>query len=404
MGKSNLLSKYGYTAHIDISCLARVDNMFSYGDKAPHTTRRRVLGNVYAKSTLHSSENLPRYATQLIKRQLLPFIYWRESRGESVDAISLFLDFATDFITSYIFGSGNTADFLGKERMPLICNNCAELDEAPERVRKGEGDARHSTEGVALTLMNNLENLRDHAPGQNATSTEPVVLKRLSQNLFAQIDTTKCPGPSNLKFTIASELQDHIIAGTESSGWTMTYIIHELSKRSGLQDKLREEICSLTELDLKNTLSFSPTTVQTLDKLPLLDAIILETMRVYPGIAGSQPRLVPQSSSTFTVLGHLIPPGTVLSAQAYSLHRNAEVFPSPETWDPYRWIEVDSNKRNEMQRWFWAFGSGPRMCIGNFFAMIGMYCCIRAGLPVSTSLLTFTYSLRIEVSHCIDIF
>lgn len=74
----------------------------------------------------------------------------------------------------------------------------------------------------------------------------------------------------------------------------------------------------------------------------------------------------------------LLPPGVRVSAQAYSLHRNPDVFPDPERWYPDRWL-VDENadiheeeeRLKEMHRWFWAFGSGGRMCFGNHFALLG---------------------------------
>lgn len=39
-------------------------------------------------------------------------------------------------------------------------------------------------------------------------------------------------------------------------------------------------------------------------------------------------------------------------------------------WRPERWLEVTQDERDEMMRWFWAFGSGGRMCIGNNLAVI----------------------------------
>jgi hypothetical protein len=53
------------------------------------------------------------------------------------------------------------------------------------------------------------------------------------------------------------------------------------------------------------------------------------------------------------------------------LHRNEEVFQEPEMWRPERWLEATQDERDEMARWFWAFGSGGRMCIGNNLAVIG---------------------------------
>lgn len=56
------------------------------------------------------------------------------------------------------------------------------------------------------------------------------------------------------------------------------------------------------------------------------------------------------------------------------MHRNPDVFPEPETWRPERWLDSDGNidAGGEKARWFWAFGSGGRMCVGSNLAMMEM--------------------------------
>ena len=104
----------------------------------------------------------------------------------------------------------------------------------------------------------------------------------------------------------------------------------------------------------------------------------METLRLHAAIPGNQPRITPPSA----VLGsqdHALPAGIRVQAQAWSLHRNPTVFPSPETWDPARWLESHyetpeayQEHLKEMTRWFWAFGSGGRMCVGSNLAMYDM--------------------------------
>ncbi|KAL9036907.1 MAG: hypothetical protein Q9214_005932 [Letrouitia sp. 1 TL-2023] len=94
----------------------------------------------------------------------------------------------------------------------------------------------------------------------------------------------------------------------------------------------------------------------------------METLRLHSPIPGPQPRITP-SNFTSLVNSPPLPPGIRVSSQAYTLHRNSRVFPSPLTWNPSRWLDASEAHKTEMGRWFWAFGSGGRMCVGSNFAM-----------------------------------
>jgi cytochrome P450 len=77
-------------------------------------------------------------------------------------------------------------------------------------------------------------------------------------------------------------------------------------------------------------------------------------------LPASEPRSI---NTPCSIDGHTIPAGTVVNMSPYSLHRNAEVFPDPLKFDPDRWLG-QTEQVALMNRWFWAFSSGGRMCIG----------------------------------------
>lgn len=113
-------------------------------------------------------------------------------------------------------------------------------------------------------------------------------------------------------------------------------------------------------------------TPRKIDALPFLHACLMETLRIHAAIPGPQPRITP--STPTSLVGSLpLPGGVRVSAQAYTLHRNADIFPEPEKWKPERWVDASEEEKAEMGRWFWAFGSGGRMCVGSHFAVQGMF-------------------------------
>ena len=68
------------------------------------------------------------------------------------------------------------------------------------------------------------------------------------------------------------------------------------------------------------------------------------------------------------LLGCEIPAGTTVATQAWSLHRNASVYPSPETYLPDRWLDSDEETLREMDAHLNPFGIGLRICAGMAFA------------------------------------
>ena len=208
---------------------------------------------------------------------------------------------------------------------------------------------------VALKTMENPP-LADE---DDTMAAYPVVYSQLRQGLKqSELPSRK------LDSTLAAELLDHAVTSHDVTGITMTYVMHELSRRKALQLSLRNELYQCVSTDPSQL-------ADRLDGLPLLDAIMKETLRLHSANPGPWPRRTPALRCRVgTYPG--IPAGTVISASSYTLHRNAAVYPDPEDWRPERWLLASVEERKEMMRWFWAFGSGARMCIGNHFAFRGM--------------------------------
>jgi cytochrome P450 len=78
----------------------------------------------------------------------------------------------------------------------------------------------------------------------------------------------------------------------------------------------------------------------------------------------------PRQDEDFDLLGHALPAGTVVCTQAWSMHRNPDVFPSPESFLPERWLEsnTSSDHLQQMHQHLMAFGTGSRVCGGQNLA------------------------------------
>ncbi|KAH7213150.1 cytochrome P450 [Fusarium oxysporum] len=138
------------------------------------------------------------------------------------------------------------------------------------------------------------------------------------------------------------------VAGSEATSITLTYVIWMLIKRPDVDHRLRLELSSLGK-------SYSSTD---LANLPYLNAVIRETLRVYPPAPVPMPRVVPKSGFEFEGVSY--PPDTVSSAQPYTIHRYEGVFEDPDEFRPERWLNLPSEKKDRMYRAFVPFSAGQR--------------------------------------------
>lgn len=116
---------------------------------------------------------------------------------------------------------------------------------------------------------------------------------------------------------VREEAGNLIVAGSDTTAVTLTYIIWAVLKDSALQARLEEEVAGLSDqLDMTD-----------LETSPLLNSVIEETLRLYGAAPGALPRDVP--SQGMIVGGHQLPAGTEVSTQAYTLHRDSRIFQEP---------------------------------------------------------------------------
>ncbi|HWH45972.1 MAG TPA: cytochrome P450 [Thermoleophilaceae bacterium] len=101
-----------------------------------------------------------------------------------------------------------------------------------------------------------------------------------------------------------------------------------------------------------------------------LDAVIKETLRLRPVIAGIG-RTVREEP--FEVAGHVIPPGTDINPSIAGIHRRGDLFPEPRAFRPERHLGPDAP---DTYTWL-PFGGGTRRCIGASFATFEMRVVIR---------------------------
>lgn len=154
-----------------------------------------------------------------------------------------------------------------------------------------------------------------------------------------------------------------IHAGAETIAMTMTAVIYNLAKNPAALEKLLEE--------LRTNGVTTASKFAELDKLPYLEAVIKESMRLIPTTNDMLERVVPVGG--VDIAGIFVPSGTTVSVSHHALYRNPHVFgPDVDEYNPDRWLQVDTKQRQAMERASLHWGGGKRICTGQHIAWLEM--------------------------------
>lgn len=155
------------------------------------------------------------------------------------------------------------------------------------------------------------------------------------------------------------------LAGFDTSSTLMCYMTYELALNQDIQEKLRDEVDHYLA-EGNGEISY-----ELLMKMEYMDMVISETLRKYPPVliidrlVAKKFQLPPAGSGYKSAT---IYPGENVWFPVLAIHHDPKYFPDPEKFDPERFNA--ENKNNIVPYTYIPFGLGPRMCIGNRFALM----------------------------------
>ncbi|EXJ72396.1 uncharacterized protein A1O5_04900 [Cladophialophora psammophila CBS 110553] len=162
-------------------------------------------------------------------------------------------------------------------------------------------------------------------------------------DFFSALMDDKSGRPRNLELgEIYAEVSVIINAGADTTAIALTNIL-EMEEIDGVLDD-EEAVAPYDKVK----------------HLPFLRACIDESMRLIPPTSAALMRRTPPEGAQ--ILGEWIPGDTSVSMTIYGAHRDANIFPNPEEFQPQRWM--DSEERKRMEPYFIPFTTGGRGCIG----------------------------------------
>jgi cytochrome P450 len=179
---------------------------------------------------------------------------------------------------------------------------------------------------------------------------------------------------------VRGEVMTLLLAGHETTANTLAWTWYLLSQSPHIEHRLHAE--------LKEVLGGRLPTVEDLPELKYTRMVIEEALRLYP----SAPIISRKAITADELQGYPIAANSMIMISPYAVHRHPALWEEPERFDPERFTPERSAARPAYA--YFPFGGGPRVCIGNHFAMM------EAQLVLST--VAQRYRLRLIPGHPVE--
>ncbi|MFC7074575.1 cytochrome P450 [Halovenus rubra] len=226
---------------------------------------------------------------------------------------------------------------------------------------RGEQTPIHEAAGDILSRLD-VRSVSLYLPEWVPTPTN-IRFRRAVSTLHDRLDTiveqqNEPPAESLLGLMRASglaaeEIRDELIAllfaGYDSTATALACTLGLLGNHRDVQSALGNELDAVVD--------DRPPTPSELPELPLLDAIIKESLRLYP----PQYLIFREPTTETTVGGYQVPAGATIVVPPWILHRDPTVWEKPSTFRPERWLGSTPDRPEYA---YIPYGGGPRYCLG----------------------------------------
>jgi cytochrome P450 len=143
------------------------------------------------------------------------------------------------------------------------------------------------------------------------------------------------------------------VAGHDSTATSLTWVLFLLAQHPRIYADLLDELEGELHGDIPS--------LEQLGRLPLLDSVVKETLRLLtPSTVIGR-----KTTAACSIGGYSVPAGTPVMLSPYITHRNPELYPEPERFRPERWVDLKPSTYQYLP-----FSAGVHMCLGSTFAML----------------------------------
>ena len=297
-----------------------------------------------------SRERISTYAASMATHAAHMLAGWRD--GETIDVHRELMRVALEIAGETLFGVsvGHEAERVSAALRTLVEANTTAwrlmplLRSLPTASNRRYSHAVAELHSVVASII-----ARRHASSPAKQAARDDLLARL-------LSAEDADGSRMNDTQLRDECVTLLLAGHETTALALTWTAYLLARHPDLQERFY--------LEAHSVLGDRTPAPEDLQHMPFCDCVIRESLRLYPP-AWLMPRLTIEDCE---IRGYKIACGASVLVSPYVVHRDARYFSEPDRFHPDRWSEAFARSLPRFA--YFPFGGGPRICIGNHFALL----------------------------------
>jgi cytochrome P450 len=308
-------------------------------EREVHTRQRRLIAPAFAHKRIASyattmAERSDRYAASL-------------ASGDVIDVSEGILRLTLEIVGKTLFDTevGSSADEVGHAvtvAMECAVSQLSSLVPIPPFIPTATNRRNRRAVAQLDAILYRIIRERRAAGGDRGDL--------LSMHLATQHED----GGTMTDRQIRDEAMTLFLAGHETTANALSWALYLLARNPEARARVEAEVDALGRVPSYDDLKLLPWTL----------AVLKETLRLYPPAY-----IIARRAVEDVVVGrHLVKKHTIVLVNILGTHRRPDLFPRPEAFDPERFLG-DAEKAFP-RCGYMPFGAGPRVCIGNHFALM----------------------------------
>ncbi|KAF1943290.1 cytochrome P450 [Clathrospora elynae] len=311
-------------------------------DKTFHRQRRRIWDNAMKTSLSDYAPQVEKFTDQLLTRL-------RNEEGESIPLLKYTTYYSYDVMAALAFGK--PMGFIKGEQSDVAASILATFTNSVQAL----GYMYHmpwlmNTIGVLTSFAGPMKQWRDWSV---ASMKARMALKDAKTDLISHL-IANTPADDAGRELLYGESRLIISAGSETTSTALVFIFMHLATHPTYMQAIRAEFLA------------NISTYNCQHSLPLLDAVIHESMRLWPSVFFASQRVTPPQG--LDINGHFVPGNMIVQIPLFPLSRDPRNFVEPDTFIPERWTTKPEMVLNKQA--FMPFSTGPYNCAGKGLAMM----------------------------------